>query len=81
MGSGGNLGTATLSIRIRKDLKEKMKELREIDWRSEIERFIEEKIREVELSRILNDINDLLRDVEPSKEPAWRTIREMRELR
>jgi len=26
-----NLGTATLSIRIRRDLKEKMKELREID--------------------------------------------------
>jgi len=50
-------------------------------WRSETERFIGEKIREIELSKILNCINDLLRNVEPSKEPAWKTIREIRELR
>lgn len=75
------MGTATLSIRIRRELKEKMMELKDVDWRSEIEKFIEEKIKEAELRRVLNSINDILRDVGVSKEPAWKTIREFREER
>lgn len=76
-----NLSTTTLSIRIRKDLKEKMKKFKNIDWRREIEQFIEEKIRELELEEILNTIDNVLKDIPPSKEPAWKTIREMRESR
>ena len=37
--------SAVISIRISKELKEKMMSI-PIDWRSEIERFIERKIRE-----------------------------------
>jgi len=42
------MGTVTLSIRIRRELKVKMDELKDVvDWRREIERFIENRIREV----------------------------------
>ncbi|OYT58826.1 MAG: hypothetical protein B6U75_04980 [Desulfurococcales archaeon ex4484_217_1] len=75
------MNTTTLSIRIKKDLKVKMKKFKNIDWRREIERFIEEKIRELELGKILNTIDNVLKDIPPSKEPAWKTIREMRESR
>ena len=37
------MSTATLSIRIKKELREKMKRLSNVDWGAEIERFIEEK--------------------------------------
>ena len=37
--------SAVISIRVSKELKEKMKGI-PIDWRREIERFIEQKIRE-----------------------------------
>jgi len=72
------MGTATLSIRIRKELKEKMKEVG-IDWRREIEEFIERRIREVELAKVLEALDEALRGVPPSPEPAWRSIRESRE--
>ncbi len=75
------MSTTTLSIRIRKDLKEKMKKFKNIDWRREIEQFIEEKIRELELGEILNTIDNVLKDIPSSKEPAWKTIREIRESR
>ena len=75
------MNTTTLSIRIKKDLKVKMKKFKNVDWRREIERFIEEKIRELELGEILSTIDNVLKDIPPSKEPAWKTIREMRESR
>jgi len=75
------MGTVTLSIRISKELREKMKSLKEVDWRKEIERFIEEKIREVEFSKVLDSVEDALEDVPVSTEPAWKTIREFRERR
>jgi len=68
-------------LRIRRDLKEKMERLRDIDWRSEIERFIESKIREIELRRVLSEIDRVLSGVSPGGEAAWRAIREMREAR
>jgi len=72
------MSTTTLSIRIRKELKEKMAKIRGVNWREEIERFIEEKIKEIELKEILNTIDNILSNVEESKEPAWKTIREYR---
>jgi len=74
------VGTVTLSLRIRRDLKEKMERLRDIDWRSEIERFIESKIRKLELRRIVSEIDRVLSSVSVG-EAAWRAIREMRESR
>ncbi len=72
------MSTTTLSIRIRRELKEKMRELKEVDWRVEIEKFIEEKIREIELSKTLKLIEEALANVSISSEPAWKTIKKFR---
>ncbi|MEM2929764.1 MAG: hypothetical protein QW797_02745 [Thermoproteota archaeon] len=71
----------TLSIRIRRDIKRRMRDLRDVDWRREIEGFIEMKIREKELLRALSMIDGALSGVEASKEAAWQTVREFREKR
>jgi len=73
--------TKTLSIRIRKDLKDKMDELKDIEWRKEIENFIEKRIKEIEALKLLEEIDKTLSDVQTSKEAAWQTIREFREKR
>jgi len=74
------MGTVTLSIRIRRELKEKMDELKDVvDWRREIERFIENKIREVKLRTSLNKVENVLENVPVSDKPAWKDIREIRE--
>ncbi len=71
----------TLSIRIRSDLKEKMSRVRDVDWRKEIEEFIERKIKEIELRRTLGVVDEILKNVSISEEPAWKSIREFRERR
>ncbi len=58
-----------------------MKKFSHVDWRAEIERFIEERVRQEELKQLFSKIDEVLRDVEVSKEPAWKTIREYREKR
>ncbi len=73
------MSTVTLSIRIRRELREKMKRFSHIDWRMEIERFIEERIREEELRQLLDRIDQLLASVKKEREPAWKTIRGYRE--
>jgi len=72
--------TETLSIRIRKDLKDKMKKVK-IDWRKEIEEFIESKIREIEAKEIIDYISSITANIPASSEPAWKSIREHRERR
>ncbi len=60
--TGNSLG-AVLSIRIRSDLKEKMKKYK-IDWRKEIEQFIENRIKELEAEEKKERIETLLESVE-----------------
>ncbi len=55
-----------LSIRIRKDLREKMRRYSDIDWRKEIEEFIERRIREMEFEETIREVESLLRGVEPA---------------
>jgi len=73
------MSTVTLSIRIRRELKEKMEKLKHIDWRREIEEFIERRIREEELRAVIETVENVLKGVAPSPEPAWKSIREFRE--
>ena len=58
-----------------------MKRFSNIDWRAEIERFIEERVRQEELKQLFSKIDKVLGDIEVSQEPAWKTIREYREKR
>ncbi|MET1159546.1 MAG: hypothetical protein ABWW65_01160 [Thermoprotei archaeon] len=46
-----------VSVRVPRELKEKMKKYR-IDWSSEIRRFIEERIKSLELLEILDEIEE-----------------------
>ncbi|RLE95605.1 MAG: hypothetical protein DRJ57_06470 [Thermoprotei archaeon] len=71
--------SAVLSVRIRRDLREKMREFKEVDWRREIEEFIERRVKELELARTLEAVERVLRGVPESSEPAWKIIREFRE--
>ncbi|MCD6358214.1 MAG: hypothetical protein DRJ96_08845 [Thermoprotei archaeon] len=71
--------SAVLSVRIRRDLREKMREFKEVDWRREIEEFIERRVKELELARTLEAVERVLRGVPESSEPAWKSIREFRE--
>ena len=42
-------------------------------------KFIEDRIRLEELKQTLNNIDETLKTIEKSKQPAWKTIREFRE--
>lgn len=55
--------SAVLSIRIRKELREKMKKY-QVDWRKEIEQFIENKIRELESEERKKKLVELLESME-----------------
>jgi len=75
------VASEVLSIRIRRELKEKMREFGDVDWRKEIESFIEHRLKELELERIIKTVERALEDVPVSSEPAWKAIREVRESR
>ena len=55
--------SAVLSIRIRKELREKMKKY-QVDWRKEIEQFIENRIRELESEERKKKLVELLESME-----------------
>jgi len=73
------MATVTLSVRIRRDLRERMKRFRDVDWRREIEGSVERRLRG--LKRALRSIEEALAGVQPSKEPAWVSVRAAREGR
>ncbi len=53
-----------VSIRVPKELKEKMDRFRDrVDWAEEIRRFIEERVRELEREEVLRKVEELLRDL------------------
>ncbi len=56
-----------LSIRIRSDLKEKMKKYK-IDWKKEIEQFIENRIKELEAEEKKEKIEKLLEGMKEKDE-------------
>ena len=59
-----------LSIRIPKELKEKMRV---------IIKSIEEKIRQLETEKVLKEIEEMNNELRASKIPAWEMIREDRD--
>ncbi len=75
------MSTAVLSIRIRRELKEKMTKYKDVNWREEIERYIESRICELEKQSVLSEVRRLLKDLPRSSIPAWKLIREDRDSR
>ncbi len=72
--------TVVFSVRISRELRERMKRVG-VNWRAEIEKFIEERLREEEFRETIRSVKEALEGVEPSREPAWEAIRESREGR
>ncbi len=67
-----------VSIRIPKELKKKMKEIK-INWSEEIRAFIEEKVREYTRIKKLNEIDEMLSGISTRKRCAARYVREDRD--
>ena len=55
--------STVISIRIPKNLKDKMDKFKEINWSELIRGFIEEKIAQLELEETLKGIEEHLRDI------------------
>ena len=68
-----------LSVRIPKELKEKMREYSNVDWKRVIIESIEEKIKQLEAEKILKEIEEMNKGLEVSEIPAWKMIREDRD--
>lgn len=67
-----------ISIRIPKELKEKMKSYA-INWKDYLIEAIEEKIKQFEAEDILKEIEKMNEKLEPSEIPSWKLIREDRD--
>lgn len=51
-----------LSIRIPRELKRRMEELKDlVNWKQEIIKFLEERVRYYEKRRVLQEVNEILR--------------------
>ncbi len=69
-----------ITIRIPKELKERMDKLRHVNWSEVIRRAIEEKIREEEIKQALKIMEELSRKAKPER-PLSEIIREFRDRR
>ena len=70
---------AVISVRIPDELKAKMKELN-INWSEEIRRFIEQRIREEEKAKLLDEIDSFLKNVpELESGKATKLVRDSRD--
>ncbi|NJE75918.1 hypothetical protein [Thermococcus sp. ES12] len=70
---------AVISVRVPDELKEKMKKY-DINWSEEIRRFIEQKIRDKEKAKLLDEIDSFLESV-PTLErgKATKLVRDSRD--
>jgi len=67
-----------LSIRIPKLLKEKIRKYKDVDWKRYVIEAIENKIKQLEAEKNLKR-DRRNKDIESSKIPAWKIMREDRD--
>ena len=75
------MSTEVFSVRIRKELKEIVKKYNDVDWRKLVEELIEEVAARKELEESFEKLNRVFKNIPPSSEPGWKTVREAREVR
>jgi len=70
-----------VSFRVPRELKEKMVSLRKyINWSEELRRFVENRIKEFERERVIEELEDIIRKTPPSpKGTAVKYVREDRD--
>jgi len=72
----------TIAVKVSKELKERMRRLRNrVDWPNEIRRFIEERIRQEEAEENLKQVIELLKRTKGGVEKGFAVaaVRESRE--
>lgn len=74
--------SAVLSIRIPRRLKEAMKELKDVNWRDEIVKFLTERVEYYRRLKVLEEVSRIVEKL-PEAEPgtAERYVREDRDSR
>lgn len=55
--------SVVISIRVPRELKEKMDRIKGVNWSEEIRKFIEERITQFEVERLLEKVKEDLRDI------------------
>jgi hypothetical protein len=72
--------SVVFSVRIPRKLKEEMEKLKDVDWRSEIIAFIEERVRMYKRMRALQEITRMLEELpETPRGMAGKIVREDRD--
>lgn len=73
--------SVTVSFRVPRELKMKMDKLRKhINWSEELRRFVENRIKEYEQLRAIEELEELIKKVPPSpRGTAYRYVREDRD--
>ncbi|RLE96126.1 MAG: CopG family transcriptional regulator [Thermoprotei archaeon] len=73
--------SVTVSFRVPRELKMKMDRLREhINWSEELRRFVENRIREYEQQRAIEELEELIKRLPPSpRGTAHEYVREDRD--
>ncbi|MEM2384934.1 MAG: hypothetical protein QXX99_02050 [Candidatus Bathyarchaeia archaeon] len=69
-----------ITVRIRRDLKERMDKLTHVNWSEIIRRAIEEKVRKEEIKRALEVMEEISSKAK-SEKPTAEVIREFRDRR
>ena len=72
--------SAKLTVRIPRELKERMERFSHVNWSEVVRRAIEEKVREEEIKWALNTMEEISRKARPER-PAAEIIREFRDRR
>lgn len=72
--------SAVLSVRVPRELKERMRELKDVDWKGEIVSFLTERVKYYERLKVLKEVREIIEKV-PVAEPgtASRYVREDRD--
>ncbi len=76
----GDAMSAKLTVRISKELKERMDRFSYVNWSEVVRKAIEEKVREEEVNWALKTMDEISHKARPSK-PLAEVIREFRDRR
>ena len=73
--------SAVISVRVPRELKEKMDRLKfKVNWSEEIRKFLERRVEELQRRRVLEEVHEIIEQVpESGRGTAARYVREDRD--
>ena len=70
-----------LSIPIPKEIKVRLEEYKDFDWKQYLIEVLKRRLNEFEVQNLLSDIDRVNERLETSEIPSWKLIREERDAR